>query len=166
MKKQLTVLSLALFFISSLSFAQGDTIWFDANWKKTTKDSARFYRKQPQPKKNGYWFQDYYISGKKQMEGLSLKKDTEFYDGPVFWYYENGNVFQKVNYIKGYINGERLIYFENGKLKAKLLYSRGRKNGPTKEYYKDGRLKLHGNYRDNKKIGTWKRYYYDGVVNN
>lgn len=165
MKKKFATLALSLFFISSHLFAQGDSIWFDANWQKTTKDKAVYFRKAPKKKSNGYWFEDYYISGKKQMEGMSLKKDTEFYDGLVVWYYENGNVFQKVNYIKGYISGERLVYFKNGKLKAKLNYERGRKNGSSKEYYKDGRLKAQGSYRNNKKVGTWKRFYYDGVVN-
>lgn len=163
MKKQFATLALGLFFISSLSFAQGDSIWFDANWKKTTKDKALYFRKVPQKKGKGFWFQDFYVSGKKQMEGLSLKKDTEFYDGQVIWYYENGKIFQKVNYINGYLNGERLVYFENGKLKAKLIYNRGRKNGISREYYQDGRLKAQGNYRANKKVGTWKRFYYDGV---
>jgi len=141
MTKQVLTLAVSLFFISSIVFAQGDKIWFDANWKKTSKDKALYFRKISQKNGKAFWFQDYYISGKKQMEGLSLKKDIEFYDGLVTWYFENGKIFQKVNYINGYINGERLVYFKNGKLKTKLLYERGRKNGPAKEYYQDGRLK-------------------------
>ncbi len=164
MTKQVITLAFSLFFISALVFAQGDKIWFDANWKKTSKDKALYFREISQKNGKGFWFQDYYISGKKQMEGLSLKKEIEFYDGLVTWYFENGKIFQKVNYINGYINGERLVYFKNGNLKAKLLYERGRKNGPAKEYYQDGRLKAQGNYRDNKKVGTWKRFYYKGVT--
>ncbi len=164
MTKQVITLAFSLFFINSLVFAQGDKIWFDANWKKTSKDKALYFREISQKNGKGFWFQDFYISGKKQMEGLSLKKDIEFYDGPVTWYFENGKIFQKVNYINGYINGERLVYFKNGNLKAKLLYDRGRKNGLAKEYYQDGRLKAQGKYRDNKKTGTWKRFYYDGVT--
>jgi len=164
MKNQIKILALSVFFISTGIFAQDGTIWFDANWKKTSKDSAKFFRKPPQPKANGYWFEDYYISGKIQMKGLSLKKDKEFYDGLVTWYFENGNIFQKVNYIKGYISGERLMYFKNGKLKMELNYKRGRKNGLGKEYYPDGRLKTQGNYKNNKKVGIWKSYYYDGAV--
>jgi len=157
---------MGIFFINTCIFAQGDLQWFDANWNKTSKDSALYYRKTPQPKANGFWFEDYYLSGKIQMKGLSLKKDKEFYDGLVTWYYESGGIFQKVNYLNGYINGERLIYFENGKLKVKLNYERGRKNGLSKEYYQDGKLKTQGNYRDNKKVSTWKHYYYDGVSTN
>ena len=162
MKKQLTTLSISLFFISTLTIAQGKTIWFDANWNETTKDKAIYFREEPQEKGNGYWFKDYYISGKIQMEGLSLKKEIEFYEGLITWYYENGKIFQKVNYINGYLSGERLIYYEDGSLKAKLLYNRGRKNGLSREYYKDGRLKTQGNYNNNKKVGTWKHFYYDG----
>ncbi len=165
MKKQVITLALSIFFISTGILAQSEITWFDANWKKTSKDSAKFFRKPPQPKANGYWFEDYYMSGKIQMKGLSLKKDKEFYDGPVVWYYETGGIFQKVNYVKGYINGERFVYYKDGKLKVKLNYERGRKNGLSKEYYEDGRLKVQGSYKDNKKVGTWKSYYYKGVVN-
>jgi len=163
MKKQVIILALNLLFINTCIFAQGN-IWFDANWKKTSKNNAKFFRKEPLPKNNGYWFEDYYVSGKIQMKGLSLKKDVEFYDGLVTWYYESGGVFQKVNYTNGYLNGKRTVYYKNGKLKVILNYERGRKNGLSKEYYKDGRLKVQGNYKDNKKIGTWRHYYYKGII--
>jgi len=164
MKKQILTLVLSLFFMMSFTFVQSQNIWFNANWQKTTKDQAVFYRIPSQKKGNGYWFQDYYISGKKQMEGLSLKKDVEFYDGLVIWYYENGTIFQKVNYLNGYLYGKRLIYYENGNLKERLFYERGRKNKQGKEYYSDGRLKAQGSYLDDKKVGTWKRFYYDGAA--
>jgi len=164
MKKQFATLALGLFFISSLSFAQGKNIWYNANWQVTTKEKATFYRIPSQKRGKGYWFQDFYISGKKQMEGLSLKKDKEFYDGLVIWYYENGTIFQKVNYLNGYLYGKRLIYYENGNLKESLFYERGRKNKQGKEYYPDGRLKAQGKYLNDKKVGNWKRFYYDGVA--
>jgi len=163
MKKQFATLAFGLIFITSLTFSQNKNIWFNANWQKTTKDKATFYRKPPQKKGKGYWFQDFYISGKIQMEGLSLKKDIEFYDGLVIWYYENGTIFQKVNYFNGYLYGKRLIYYKNGKLKQSLFYKRGRKNKQGKEFYPDGRLKAQGNYHDDKKVGVWKHFYYDGV---
>ena len=162
MRKQVLTLTLSMLLMGAFCYAQEGTIWFDANWKETTKEYAVYCRKAPKLKGKGFWFEYFYINGNKQMEGLSLKKDKEVYDGLVIWYYENGNIFQKVNYINGYLNGRRLVYFEEGGLKVKLNYERGRKNGLSKEYYKDGRLKAQGNYRENKKVGTWKRYYYDG----
>jgi len=162
MKRRYLTLFISLFFVIP-SIAQHKNIWYNANWQETTKENAVYYRIPPHKKGKGYWFQDFYMSGKKQMEGLSLKKDVEFYDGLVIWYYENGNVFQKVNFLNGYLIGERLIFYKNGNLKEKLFYKRGRKNGEGKEYYPDGRLKAQGTYLNNKKVGTWKRFYYDGV---
>lgn len=179
-----------LFLFSISSYAQNDTIWFDSNWKKTTKNKAKFYRPHHTKVDNGYWFTDYYISGSKQMEGLSLDKDIEVYHGIVKWYHENGNVFQIVNYKNGSLFGSLQVFYENGKLKSKTnykngriegkwneyhenstlketgIYTKGQKSGIWKIYYSNGKLKEEGKYLFNKKIGVWKTNYYDGTVEN
>lgn len=155
-----------LFFFTISAYAQKDTIWFDTNWKKTTKNSASFYRADVVKKGNKFWVVDYYLSGSKQMEGLSLKEDAEVYDGVITWYHENGNKFQIVNYSDGILQGKRQVYFENGKLKNEATYTNGKMNGKWKELYENGNLKETGSYEEGQKEGTWKTYYTNGKLKN
>jgi len=157
-----SIVLLCLFTLSS--YAQKDTIWFDSNWKKTTKDNAAFYRTESSKKGNGYWFEDYYVSGVKQMEGISMYKDKEVFDGTVKWYYENGKPLQVVNFKNGKLNGKRQIFFENGKLKSESFYKNGNKEGKYKLYYDNGRLNKEGNFKNNLETGLWKIYYPNGKM--
>ena len=181
---------LILFLLSVFTYnsnAQNDTIWYNANWKKTTKSKASFYRPPVEKKENGYWVEDFYISGAKQMEALSTNPNEEVYDGTAKWFHENGNIFQIVNYNNGITEGERKVfyesgkpktvsfykngklegvwkeYFENGKLKETGKYENGQRQGIWKMYYLNGKLKMEGKYVFNNKIDTWKTYYYDGM---
>lgn len=164
MKKAILFLSV-FFYLSTLSvFAQMDTIWFDSNWKKTTKNNASYYRCHCVKKANGYWFTDHYISGAIQMEGLSLEKGNEVFQGPVKWYFENGNVFQVVNYKNGVLFGDRRVYFENGKLKSETAYKNGKKDGLWKSYFESGQLEETGNYERGEKEGLWKIYCENGKL--
>ncbi len=173
---------------TSISTAQveKDTLWFDANWSTSAKNQASYFRPQPTKQGNGFVWIDYFLSGAKQMEAVSLKENEEIFDGTVTWYFENGNVMQSVNYKKGILFGERknyhesgplksqysykdaLIdglwvgYFENAKLSESGAYTKGQREGAWKEYHKNGKLKGEGKYVNGKKVGTWKMYYYDG----
>jgi antitoxin component YwqK of YwqJK toxin-antitoxin module len=172
---------------TALSQAPKDTIWYDANWNASTKNQASYFRPEPAKKDKGYWWVDYYMSGAKQMEALSLHENDEFFDGLVTWYYENGNVMQTVNYkdnvliderkdyhesgtlknqysyTNGLIEGDWVGYYENSKLSESGKYLSGQRNGLWKEYHKNGKLKGEGNYTDGKKTGIWKMYFYEGV---
>lgn len=186
--KNLSTLSYLLLLLFSTSLlAQKDTIWFDANWNKTDKRSASYFRPGPVKKDNGYLLKDYFLSGAKQMEAVSLSKDEEKFEGLVTWYYENGNIMQTVNYKNnvvhglrknyhesgplksqysykdGKIDGEWVEYHENAKLSESGNYKNGERNGPWKEYHKNGKLKGEGKYANDKKVGVWKMYYYDGL---
>ncbi len=189
--KKIVLFTFAVLYLSSFSlFAQKDTIWFDSNWKETVKSKANYFRCNCIEKENGYWFTDYYISGSKQMEGLSLEQNAEVYHGTVKWYFENGQVFQEVNYKNGVLFGDRKVYFENGILKSETTYENGKMDGMWKEYfekgsvketgtyergekeglwklyYKNGKLKEEGNYVFDRKVDTWKIYFYDGTDQN
>lgn len=176
-----------IFLFLSSAYAQKDTLWYDANWSKTSKAQASYFRPAPNKKDNGYWMIDYYMDGTKQMQALSLKENEEFFDGEVTWYYPNGNVMQTVNYKNNIPEGLRKNYHESGSLKSEYSYKQGKisgkwvayyenailaetgqyKNGERtntwKEYYKNGKLKGEGNYDNDKKVGVWKMYYYKGV---
>lgn len=157
--------TLAFLFIFTLSaYAQKDTIWFDTNWKKTTKNNANFYRAQIVKKGDKFWVVDYYISGSKQMEGFSMKEDAEVYDGIVKWYHENGKTFQVVTYKEGELNGKRQVYYENGNIKNETTYLQGKMDGKWKELYENGMLKESGSYEKGQKEGTWKTFYTNGKL--
>ncbi len=189
MKKILLILLIGCISLSTSMIsaqAEKDTLWFDANWNSSTKNQASYFRPRPTKKDKGYFWKDYYLSGAKQMEAVSLKENEEVFDGTATWYFENGNVMQTVNYQNNLKVGERKNYHESGTLKsqysyindniegvwvgyhqnAKLsesgTYKSGLRNGQWKEYHKNGKLKGEGSYSDGKKVGIWKMYYYDG----
>ena len=189
MKKILFILLIGcISFATSTSTAQveKDTLWFDANWDSSTKSQASYFRPKPNKKANGFIWKDFYFSGAKQMEAVSLKENEEVFDGKVTWYFENGNVMQTVNYKNNVLSGERKNYYESGPLKSQYSYENGNiegdwvsyhensklsesgtyksgtRNGEWKEYHKNGKLKGEGSYNDGKKTGVWKMYYYDG----
>ncbi len=142
---KLLVFSFSLLFILSIHLqAQNDTLWFDSNWKETTKKDASFFRPQIKKKGNGFWIADFYINGQKQMEGLSKHPKNEMYEGQVVWYFEKGNVFQVVHYKEGILNGSRKVYFKSGSIESEAAYKDGKLNGKWKEYYEGGNIKETG----------------------
>jgi len=187
MKNDSIFIYLFVFIFSTSIFAQKDTIWFDANWNKSTKVQSSYFRPAPAKKDNGYLLVDYYLSGSKQMEAFSHTLEEEKFEGEVIWYYENGKIMQTVNYKNNIPNGLRKNYHESGSLKseysylddkitgdwvsyhenAKLAesgkYEDDERTGIWKEYHKDGKLKGEGQYKEGKKIGVWKMYFYDGI---
>jgi antitoxin component YwqK of YwqJK toxin-antitoxin module len=187
MKNHNFIIYLFIFIFSSSLFAQKDTIWYDANWSKTVKTQASYYRPAPTKKDNGFLLVDHYLSGVKQMQAFSLTLDEEAFEGEVTWYYENEKIMQTVNYknnvpnglrknyhesgslkseysyIDDKINGEWVAYHENAKLSESGNYKNDERTGAWKEYHKNGKVKGEGNYAKDKKIGIWKMYYYDGI---
>ncbi|MFD1293842.1 hypothetical protein ACFQ5N_08350 [Lutibacter holmesii] len=100
-------------------------------------------------KKNGTWylkdsstpysgkFIDYYLTGKKQGEGV-------FYNGKV--------------------SGVRTMYFPNGQISMERVYSNGIENGLEKEYYEDATLKQKGEFLNGKESGVWEMYHPNGQL--
>ncbi|SIS73418.1 Antitoxin component YwqK of the YwqJK toxin-antitoxin module [Zobellia uliginosa] len=104
MKLYTTLLLIASFSINAL--AQQDTLWFDHNWNKTTKDNAHYYR--PPVKKETsslYRINDYYLNGTLQMTGLSKFKDSVILEGKATWYRRDGKAMQTETYTNNKLNG-------------------------------------------------------------
>lgn len=152
-----------LFSYSALS-AQNDTIWFDQNWLITSKDKADFYRPQPIQVENGFLFQDFYTSGSLQMRGTSLSSKDEDYHGEIIWYFENGNVFQIVNYKNGVLHGDRTVYFESGEIRNERKYEDGSLDGSWTAFFENGNLEQSGYYSQDEKHGIWTYYDSEGIV--
>ena len=143
-----------------------ETVWFDSNWNPSSKEKATYYRPSPKPKKGGFWIVDYYMNGTKQMEGFSANMivNNEEFDGLVVYFFEDGVVYQEVNYVDGKIQGSRKIYFESGALKMERNYEGDKKEGRFAEFYETGELLAEGNYEDNLREGVWKTYYKSGKI--
>lgn len=116
-----------LFALSSISFiyAQTDTIFFDMNWQPTEKKQASFYRLPFVQKDEGFLLLDFFISGAKQFEGITITKDPLTYQGKAIWYYENGKFDQIGNFENGIRQGEFMSYDVQGNLIAKGIYKDG-----------------------------------------
>ena len=113
--------SLFILFLSIYSsYAQNDTIYYSENWKVVQqKDSASFYRLPVTKKGDLYLIQDFFISGKKQMKGLSQSPTKEVWQGKVVWFNEDGSIKQEGNYANGYLDGDFVTFLNKNKLVAK-----------------------------------------------
>jgi hypothetical protein len=110
-KKSLLFIFICLF-ISYYSFAQNDTIYFDANWKNCSKELAIYYRIQPEKietKKaigykiknidSVYSIKDYYLKNHKlQFQGYSKDKEAQELVGDSKWFDENETLLNTQNY--------------------------------------------------------------------
>ena len=106
-------------------FAQQDTLYYDAQWKPTTKINAAYFR--PPVVKVGelYQVKDYYSSGQLQMEASSLYADKDFWEGKVVWYNADGSKFQEGRYSGNRLHGDfktklkdswLIASYENGRM--------------------------------------------------
>lgn len=159
--KNFTLLVLLFIGFLTTTVTAQETIWLDANWQKTTKDKATFYRPAPQPKDNGFWIVDYYKDGTKQMEGFSTTNsyDNEQFEGLVQYYFSSGKLSHALNFSKGKLEGNRKEYYESGELKELAKYKEGKRNGIFKSYYKNGKIESKGKYSNGEKVGVWKTFY-------
>ena len=113
-----------IYFLFILTFAYSqDTIYFDKDWKETTKTKSSFYRPLPL-KKYGelVLLKDYYKNGQLQFQGYIYPNDERKYVGDVFWYDENGfdNGFtQNINLSK---QKELIYYNTDGSIWKKIKY--------------------------------------------
>jgi hypothetical protein len=165
MKTSTLLIAIVVGFLTSSLSAQ-ETIWFDSNWNETTKESAFYYRPSPAMMNKGFWIVDYFMSGAKQMEGFSSTKEPnkELFNGLITYYFETGKTFQKVNYKKGKLHGDRKIFYETGELESERTYEKGLSKGVFSEYYKSGELKQTGKYDSGKQDGVWKTFYKNGKI--
>ena len=160
MKTTTILITIVIGFLTTSMFAQ-ETIWFDSNWKVSVKEKATYYRPIPKQIDKGYWIVDYYISGKKQMEGFSivLEPDQEMFEGKVTFFYENGAVFQSVNYFEGKPSGNFSEFYDTGETQRVGKYSKGLRDGIWKIYNKNGKIQSRGKYKNGEKAGIWKTFY-------
>lgn len=158
MIKKLTPIVFCLF-LQMFYSQKADPIYYDKDWKVTTKANASFYRSMP-PKEIGdvVLLQDFYMNGTPQFEGYTLKKNEHSYAGDVVWYDENGNDENFHQYRNDIKNATLLYYHANGKIRKKVQYKNGVKDGETIIYSTDGSVLIKGIYAKGKpESGSFER---------
>lgn len=84
--------ALLLTLLSAAVYAQKtDTSYYDTNWKVTAKGNSTYYRITKTTEPGKYEVEDYYNSGKIQMEGTYSSFSPDVKNGVFTWYYENGS---------------------------------------------------------------------------
>ncbi|MFY1045416.1 toxin-antitoxin system YwqK family antitoxin [Chryseobacterium sp. GP-SGM7] len=142
------IIFITVFLLSQVVLSQkSESIYYDKDWKVTTKSNALYYRLMP-VKEVGelVLLQDFYINGTPQFEGYVLKKDENTYVGDVVWYDENGNDSNFYQYRNDTKNLTLLYYYPNGKVRKKVQYKNGVKDGEAVIYGTDGTVLMKGVY--------------------
>lgn len=119
--KKLAILS--LFFFSSIItgktkfMVSKDTIWYDCDYKESTKDNANIYKIRP------YIIKDRYIhvynfksTNKNHLISYSLDSHDSQLDGKRTYYFENGNVKYVEIYKNSVKEGPYIEYYDNAKV--------------------------------------------------
>lgn len=116
MKTKFILFFLLFFKILSAQNGNDKTIYLDPSWKEGTKDNYTYLRivKDYYLDKSEYRFEDYYKSGKLQMEGNSTDKDYLTRQGLFKYYYENGGIKSENIYEKSKPIGTETFWYENG----------------------------------------------------
>lgn len=113
---------------------------------------------QPNKEYKKYW-ENGKLNELGQLDGDG-KKTGEFK-----FYYEDGILHAKVNYMKGSANGKSSNYhWRSGKLWDEGKYIEGEKTGEWKNYYETGELSSITNYVNGEKSGECKYFYQSGKL--
>ncbi|SFI37724.1 toxin-antitoxin system YwqK family antitoxin [Halpernia frigidisoli] len=148
-----TLFFAAFLFFQTVFSQNSDFIYYDKEWKETTKENAAFYRKIPLKKVgNLVLIKDFYIDGKPQFEGYTLENDENKYVGDIIWYDENGND----DSFRQYKNDSKITslnYYQNdGKIRKAVHYKNGFKDGETTIFDKKGAVLMKGIYAKGKPV--------------
>lgn len=159
----LTRLFYIIALLPCLASAQSDTTWLNDKWKKTTKDSALFFRPPFKKQDKLYLVQDYYKSGQLQMEGYSLSPSEISLTGEARWFEKNGKLKQRSMYAAGKLHGTTTAYY-NDMVVATAEYYYGKRQGPMLTYYPSGKIASRCEYYDDKPKGTCEDFHENGTV--
>lgn len=140
----------AFLFLQTVFAQKSEPIYYDEDWKVTTKDKSLYYRQTP-IKELGEMIllQDFYFNGTPQFEGYTFKNDENKYVGDIVWYDENGNDTTLRNYPNSTKNSTLTYYHLNGKVRKTIQYKNGLKDSET-VYHPDGTVLMKGFFVDGK----------------
>lgn len=109
----------------------------------------------------GKW--TYYHNKTNAVMSLENYNDQGELDGEKLVYYENGQIAEKSNYVKGKQQGLSSWYSESGVVLKEFLYDNDELHGMSKYFDNQGQLIAEGAYNRGQKHGIWK-YYKNGKL--
>ncbi|SKC10320.1 Antitoxin component YwqK of the YwqJK toxin-antitoxin module [Sphingobacterium nematocida] len=132
------IFSSLLIFTTFLPIQAQDTLYFDKDWKETTKEKHLYYRPLPMRKIGELLLmQDYYRNGQLQMQGYVRADNPESYVGDAYWYDEQG-FDSDMNQHKNKSTVKELVYYHtDGSLWQKITYSSTGEKEKITTYLKD-----------------------------
>jgi antitoxin component YwqK of YwqJK toxin-antitoxin module len=124
-------------------------LYYDNDWKVTTKDYAAYYRLvtlDATGKPKGL-VKDFYITGEKQWEGYLLEMDPydnnkDIANGLGTWYHKNGKKASQITMVNGKADGIGKTWSEDGRLIEEATYKNGLFHGNVKTYEPGGKVKI------------------------
>ncbi|MCP2028175.1 antitoxin component YwqK of YwqJK toxin-antitoxin module [Flavobacterium sp. HSC-32F16] len=130
-----------------------EPLYFDANWKTTTKENASFYRIQPSKKSgNLVLVEDFYINKTPQFQGYSFQDNEDNYVGDVLWLDKNGFDSSFYQFYNFSAVSNLVYYYPSGKKFKTVQYKNGRKDGETIVYHEDGTVLMKGKYEGGRPV--------------
>ncbi len=139
-----TLILFLLLALSYTSFSQAkDTLYFDAKWKKTTKENHQYFRPLPLKVVDSLsLIRDYYKNGKLQMQGYVYTHNNNLFAGDLYIYTKDGYDSSFTPYINT-TNKPLTYYHNNGTVWKTNAYQKD---------VKDGKIDLYNDLGD--KIGS------------
>ncbi|MBK7762182.1 MAG: TonB family protein [Bacteroidetes bacterium] len=150
------LLIVCFLFIQLVAKSQ-DTIYYDEKWKVTKAKNYSFYRVKKDIDHGGYSVKDYFRNGTLQMEGHFSGDDIR--EGLFNYFYANGKLQSKGDYLHNKKNGEWVNYSDSGIIVNIGKYKLDQKEGEWKYYYRNGNLYETLFYKDDKRDGAFISYY-------
>lgn len=142
MMKKYGLLFCVLYISVHFSAQTKKTVYYDTNWKETSKSKAVYYRPYPLPKYgNLELLRDYYVKGNVlQMQGYFADGDEKNKVGEVFWFDPDEEDRSGASYINKTKQKKLTYYFDDGKIWKTIEYGDSLKSGKTIEYKPDGSI--------------------------
>ena len=88
-----------------------------------------------------------------------LKSDTTQRNGWYFRLNAKGDTLEKVEYLNGSIEGQRVLYYPNGQIQIVENYINNQYNGPYQSFFENGAPKQFGTFKNGQFEGELKSYY-------
>lgn len=141
-----------------------DTVWFDRNWKQSTRDSAAYYRIVYADTSGNIRFlvNDYYLNGTRQMQGFYTSINPDVKNGLFVYYYPDGSKMIECTFINNAVNGIFTEWHQNGQIKSRIGYKNGRYHGSFLTWDSNGNPVLSVMYREGELHGKFVSFYPNG----
>jgi len=145
--KGIIICIINLFTFVASAQVKRDTIYYNADWKKTTQAKAAYFRVIYKDS-NVYRVEDHYKNGDIQMTGSYKTLNPEFREGYFRFFSDNNVLNSEGNWKNNKRDGIWKTYYPNGKLWFTENYKNDKQEGEFISYYPSGKIKRKDIYRD------------------